>query len=287
MLLDLFSTNISAKFGAKKFFIYKFVILLLFCFSLIVRTEALQSNASIHKFISCINGQEDYYALIPGKNNTLIVYLHSLSGDFNEPFKSDAEFCLATSLLKEYPAASFLSFNYGISPSWGSPAARIDITNGLRSVISQLNIKRIIFVGVSMGASTALTYAATAPADIKSKIVGIVAVSPCANLEDLYKQTGSPEIKASLEGILGAGTQSPLIAYQQNSLDTCVAFLPTTIKVGIISATEDKSVPIELQKDVARDLNNRNINVKSYEIEGKFSSLPIKSILEASHFVIQ
>lgn len=266
---------------------FKFVVLLSICFSTIIRTEALQLNASVHKFISCINGKEDYYALIPGKNNTLIVYLHSLSGDFNEPFKSDAESSLANSLLKEYPAASFLSFNYGTSPSWGNAAARVDITNGLHSVINELNIKTIIFVGVSMGASTALTYAATAPADIKNKIVGIVAVSPCANLEDLYKQTGSPEIKASLESILGAGTQSPLIAYQQNSLDTCVAFLPTTIKVGIISATEDKGVPIELQKDVARDLSNRNINVRSYEIEGKFDSLPIKSILEASHFVIQ
>jgi hypothetical protein len=77
------------------------------------------------------------------------------------------------------------------------------------------------------------------------------------------------------------------MAYQQNSFDSCVAFLPTGIKVGVISATEDKAVPIDLQRNVGRDLNNREISVKAFETEGKFEILPLKSILEASHFVTQ
>lgn len=251
------------------------------------KVEALQSSNSVHKFISCIDGEEDYYVLLPGKNSTLIVYLHSLNGDYNEPFKGNGDDSLFRALLKEFPGASFMSFNYGRSPSWGSAAARIDISKLLGSTLKELNIKHILFIGVSMGASTALTYAATAPDYIKSRIVGIVAVSPCANLEDLYKQTATPEIKSSLENVFGIGKGVMPIGYDQNSFDTSVIFFPSKVKVGVVSATEDKAVPIDLQKDVVRDLSNRDIIVKSYEVEGKFDSLPIKSIMEASRFVMQ
>jgi hypothetical protein len=261
------------------------LFLLLACLEL--KAEALPLSSSVHKFISCIDGQEDYYALLPGRNNTLIVYLHSLNGDYNEPFKVNGDNSLAGALLKQFPGASFLSFNYGRNPSWGTAAARIDISRFLGVAVKELNIKRILLVGVSMGATTTLTYSATAPDYIKNKIVGIVAVSPCANLEDLYKQTEAPEIKSSLENVFGIGNDVVPIGYGQNSFDACVMFLPSSVKVGIISATEDKVVPIDLQKDVMRDLSNRDITVKSYEVEGNFDSLPVESILEASRFVMQ
>ncbi len=257
--------------------------------ALIGNAEAAQLSNFVHKFVSCIDGKEDNYVLLPGKNDTLIVYLHSLNGDYSEPFKSDGESSLATALIKEFPGASFLSLDYGTNPSWGSPVARIDISNNLGSTIKVLKIKRIILIGISMGGSTALTYVATAPSYIKDRITGIVAVSPCANLTDLYKQTAQPEIKSSLESAFGGDPNNKNITknYEQSSFDTCLAFLPAKIKVGIISATEDKAVPINLQKDVVRDLSNRDISVKLYEVEGKFESLPIKTILEASHFVAQ
>jgi len=264
-----------------------FVLVFLLLAFIQLKAGASQSTNSVHKFVSCIDGEEDYYALLPGKNNTLIVYLHSLNGDYNEPFKLNGDNSLASALLKEFPGASFLSFNYGSSPSWGNAAARIDISKLLGSIIKELNVKRILLVGVSMGASTALNYTATAPDYIKNRIVGIVAVSPCANLEDLYKQTAAPEIKSSLENVFGVGKDVMPIGYEQNSFDTCVIFLPPKVKVGVVSATEDKAVPIDLQKDVVRDLSNRDIIIKSYEVEGKFDSLPVKSILEASRFVMQ
>lgn len=267
-----------------RFFVLVFLLL---SQSVESKTETFQSTNSVHKFISCTDGEEDYYLLLPGKNNTLIVYLHSLNDDYNEPFKVNGDNSLAGSILKELPGASFLSLNYGRSPSWGSAAARLDISKRLGSIVKDLKIKRILLVGVSMGASTALTYAATAPDYIKDKIVGIVVVSPCANLEDLYKQTNVPEIKSSLENVFGIGKDTMPIGYKQNSFDTCVVFLPSKVKVGIISATEDKAVPIELQKDVMRDLVNREINVKLYEVDGQFDTLPVKSIIEASRFVMQ
>ncbi len=270
----------------KKNWLKLFISVILLLASVNLKADALQSN-SVFKFNSCIDGAEDYYAFQPGKNNTLIIYFHSLNGDYNEPFKVNGDNSLALAILKEFPGASFISFNYGRTPSWGNAVARIDISKVLGLTIKEFSIKRILIVGVSMGASTALTYAATAPDYIKNKVVGIVAVSPCASLEDLYKQTAAPEIKSSLENVFGPAKDPMPIGYEQNSFDTSVIFFPPKAKVGVLSATEDKAVPIDLQRDVVRDLVNRDISVKLYEIEGKFESLPIKSILEASRFVMQ
>ena len=263
--------------------------------SALASSAAASSNGTVYRFNSCIDGNEDYYALIPGKalakgidqSGVLIVYLHSLSGDLNEPFKLDGEYSLASTITKEFPAVSFLSFNNGKLPSWGNAAARIDITNSLRLVINELNIKKIVLIGNSMGAVTALTYAATAPSDIKQKITGVVAISPCADLEDLYKQSTDQKVKPSLEASFGVGASESPVKYEQNSLNQYLAFIPPSIKFSIISATADTVVPILLQQDVVRDLNNRNLNVKSFEIEGKSDPLSRKRVLESMHFVME
>ncbi len=109
---------------------------------------------------------------------------------------------------------------------------------------------------------------------------------PCADLEDLYNQSQAPEIKSSLESALGGSPDNKLIAYGQNSFNTYLAFLPERIKIGVISATEDTMIPMSTQKDVVRDLNNRNMDIKVFEIEGKCEPAPSKSILEALHFVL-
>lgn len=271
---------ISTKVLSKQNVCLLFLVLLFLCFS--SKAGAIPINTGT--FSSCSDGNEAHYILVHGKNDLLILYLHSLAGDYREPFK--AENNLSESLLKDFPNSSLLSCDYGSSTSWGDAAARLDITNNLRSVIKSSNIRKIIIVGVSMGATAALTYAATAPSYIKDKITGIVAVSPCANLADLYKQTGVPEIKSSLENAFGPIAMNIPIGYAQNSLDTCIVFMPIKIKVGIISATEDKAVPLDLQNCVVRDLNNRGINTKSFEVEGTFEALPVKPILEACHFVL-
>ncbi len=260
--------------------------------------SALQTNNFvIHKFASCIDGKEDCYALTQAKtltknnkinqNETLIVYMHSLGGDYNEPYKPNNESSLAGAIAKEYPTAPFVSLNYGSTPSWGNAAARVDITNNLNSLVKELKIKKIVFVGNSMGATAALTYASTAPSSIKNKIIGIIAIDPCANLEDLYKQSNDPQVKTSLEAAFGASANDSPTIYQQNSFDSCLAFLPVSIKVGIISASADTVIPIALQKDVIRDLSNRNINIKVNEIEGKSDPLPVKTIIEHLHFVME
>lgn len=262
-------------------------------------------NCSIYKFVSRLNGQEDSYALrishqtehnTGSKSNsrnqsaipsdTLLIYLHSLSGDFSEPFRINSDLVLADTINKEFPSLSILSCNYGKSPSWGNSVARMDITSNLRQVMKQLPVKHIVLIGTSMGASTALTYAATAPSYIKDKIMGLVTVCPCADLEDLYRLTQSPEVKSSLEEALGGNPDDKPSIYGQNSFNTYLAFLPERIKIGIISASEDTMVPILLQKDLVRDLNNRNLNTKLFEIEGKGEPPPDKSILEALRFVL-
>jgi len=278
-----------------------FLFMLLFVCAGWQARAAVSGNITVHKFVSCIDGNLDCYALCVGRSiaksgvanpsdasgDTLFVYLHGLGGDYNEPFKSTdkSNSSIANAIAKEFPAASFLSLNYGSTPSWGSAAARIDITSNLQAAINELNIKKIILIGNTMGAATALTYAATAPLPIKEKITGIVAVSPCADLEDLYKQSTAAEVKTSLEAVFGAGSNTMPLAYEQNSLVECLPFLSPKIKFGIISATADAVIPFDLQKDVIRDLTNRDMLIKVIEIEGKSEPLPIKQVLELLRFV--
>ncbi len=274
---------------------------LLFAISSIATVE----KAIVYRFTSCLDGQEDFYVWRYGESappkkleaktntakrqpgsapdHTLLVYFHGLTGDFNELFKSG----LAEAVNKTFPTLSLLSCNYGRTPSWGNPIARIDTTNNLRQIMKQSNVKHIVLVGTSMGAGAALTYAATAPAYIKQKIMGIVAVAPCADLDDLYQQSMAPEVKPSLEAALGGNATDKLALYHQNSFDSCLAFLPQSIKIAVITAREDAVVPIALQMNVVRDLNNRDINVKSLEMEGKSEPPPVESIMAGLRFVFQ
>jgi len=290
------------------------LLLLIFFSAYSLLFDAQNSNAVctektiVYKFTSCLDGQDDFYVwsignLLPalavkkptGKtglgnkqsantpDDTLLVYFHSLKEDFDELFKSG----LGQEINKTFPALSLLSCNYGRTPSWGNAVSRIDITNNLRHIMIQSNVKHIVLVGTSMGACAALTYAATAPTYIKKKIIGIVAVAPCADLDDLYQQSLAPEVKPSLEAALGGSVTDKPAFYHQNSLDSCLAFLPQPIKIAIIAAKEDTYVPIALQMNVVRDLNNRDMNVKSLETDGKSEPPPIESIMAGLQFVFQ
>jgi pimeloyl-ACP methyl ester carboxylesterase len=262
-----------------------------------------------YKFTSCLDGEEDCYSWRRSKllknSGILLVYLHSLTGDFNELYKSG----LADAINKAFPSLSLLACNYGRTPSWGNAAARIDISNNIRQVMKKTAVSHIVLastsvrssaralvddkvtchivlVGTSMGASAALAYAATAPSYIKNRIIGIVAVAPCAELADLYQKSAAPQVKPSLEAALGGSATDKPALYHQNSLDACLAFLPQPIKIAIITTKEDTIVPIAVQMDVVRDLNNRDINIKSFELEGKSEPPPIDSIIEGLHFVL-
>jgi pimeloyl-ACP methyl ester carboxylesterase len=240
-----------------------------------------------YEFISCVDGKDDFYSLrasnSPKDLGILLVYLHGLAGDFHELYKSG----LANAIDKAFPSLSLLSSNYGHTPSWGSAVSRIDITNNIRHVMTNTAVKQIVLIGTSMGASTALAYAATAPNYIKNKIIGVVAVAPCAELADLYQQTMAPEVKTSLEAALGGNPADKAGFYHQNSVDAGLGFLSHKIKIAIITAKEDTLVPIALQMDVVRDFNNRDMNTKCFELQGKSEPPPVDSIMEGLHFVLQ
>jgi pimeloyl-ACP methyl ester carboxylesterase len=243
-------------------------------------------------FVSQIDGTDDSYAIaIPssaaGQDSTLLVFLHGLGQDFTEPFKVPPGLTIAQGLVKEFPNLAILSCNYGRTPSWGTKAAREDITNNIHAVIESHPVKKIVLAGDSMGACSALVYACSAPKDIAEKIVGIVAAYPSADLEELHKTTEAPLVKSSMETALGKKPSEDAAVYRQNSLESNLPFFPRHIKVGIISASENTVFPAKLQTDVARLLKNRDVPVKMIQIEGNLQTPPVKSMVEAMQFVLQ
>ncbi len=146
-------------------------------------------NCSVYKFVSLLDGKEDCYALRAVKkvehnsnnkttsrnqiilaNNTLLIYLHSLTGDFSEVFRSDSDSVLADVINKEFPSLSILSCNYGKSPSWGNAIARMDITSNLHKVIKELSIKHIVLLGTSMGPPLLLPTRPLPPVTLRKKL---------------------------------------------------------------------------------------------------------------------
>lgn len=242
-------------------------------------------------FVSAIDGSEDTFALTcpSGKNHgdlTLLVYLHGLGEDFNEPFNTPPGKSIASSLTREFPNMAILSPNYGKKPSWGTKLARTDISSNIAAVMQEHHVERIILAGSSMGACTALLYACTAPKDIKDKIVGIIAAYPASDLAELHKVSETPLVQSSLEAALSGKPSEAKMGYRQNSLESQLPFFPRYAKVSIISATENTVMPDKFAKEVARLLKNRDIQVKFIDIPGDLQAPPVESMVESAQFLL-
>jgi hypothetical protein len=244
------------------------------------------------EFVSQVDGGSDVSAVAypsssSRKETVLFVYLHGIGQDCTEPFTVPSEMTIADALRKEFPQLAILSSGYGKNPSWGTRQARADISNNIHTVLQEHHIDHIILGGSTMGACSALLYACSAPKDIREKLLGVIAVYPCADLAELYKLTDTADFKTSMEGALGGKPTENKDTYRQNSLESHLPFFPKHVKVSILSATQDTVVPPKLQKDVERDLKNRDIPVKLISVEGPNQPPPAKSMVEAAHFVLQ
>src|SRR5277367_1412861 len=96
-----------------------------------------ETNYLKQTFQSGIDGQLDAYAFVlpfnqPANGFTLVVYFHGVTDDYTEPFKAPAGDTIVDNIQKEFPNLAILSCNYGKKPSWGTRAARIDITHNIQ-----------------------------------------------------------------------------------------------------------------------------------------------------------
>jgi predicted esterase len=258
-----------------------------------VISEATDSERIFKRpFVSHLDGQEDIFGFLPPINdpgaldNTLIVYLHGMGSNYLEPFVYPSEQSIADGITARHKKVCFLSCNYRKDASWGNDEAVSDITQNIREVMQQYPFKQIVLMGTSMGGCTALNYAASAPADIKGKIKGVVSVEGAGDLDKLYKISKHPSIKPALiVAFKGTPEQIPHVYHQKSFLNN-IDKLPAGTKVAVISAKFDKIVPAELQKDIVKGLEEKNFPVKLVELDGGHGAPPAPVYLDGFNWVM-
>jgi pimeloyl-ACP methyl ester carboxylesterase len=251
-----------------------------------------ETNYLKQTFQSGLDGQLDAYAFVlpvnpPASGLTLLVYFHGLQDDYTEPFKIPAGDTIADGVQKEFPQLALLSCNYGKQASWGTRAARIDITHNIQDFMKAHPFDRVILVGNAMGACTALNYAACAPKGLREKIVGVVAFSPVDDLARLYQSSAAPWLKDSLKKALGGTPDDKAADYFNNSLEANIPLFPNKAKVYVVSPLQDTVFPTALQRRAVRTLKNRDVDVKVQEVEGDFRLPASKDVIEGLKFILQ
>jgi pimeloyl-ACP methyl ester carboxylesterase len=261
---------------------------------ILTASQAAQAETNYLKqtFKSGIDGELDAYAFVlpvnqPANGFTLVVYFHGVTDDYTEPFKIPPSDTIVDNIQKEFPSLAVMSCNYGKKPSWGTRAARIDITHNIQDFMQAHPVDKIILVGSAMGACTALNYAACAPKPLRDKIIGVVAFSPVDDLGKLYRLSAAPWLKESLKKAFNGTPDEHAAEYYNNSLEANTPLFPTTAKVCIVTPLQDTVFPTSLQRRVARTLRNRSVDLKVIEVEGDFQLPTPGNIVQGLKFVLQ
>lgn len=224
-----------------------------------------------------------------GSENALVLYLHGLSANWQQPFQFPWKHTYADTVTHFRPGITFMSMQYGTSGKWIDESAFEDITSGIKTILEKYPSEKIILAGCSMGASSALSYAANAPDDIKKKIVGIVAMYPAGDFVELHEKTATPVVKRALEGCFGGRPDSEEIKKRYLSVSPISNLdkFPKTTRVYVISASEDVTIPPKLQETLVEALKKNDI-VTQYESVKCSHELPPphKSFYDALKFAL-
>lgn len=256
-------------------------------------SQALSSDAVQKRtFVSLHDGQIDTYAFqqpsyVPNSlDYTLVVYLHGMGSNYMEPFVTPSEQTVATAVTRDFRNVGLLSCNYRQEASWGSDAATEDIIQNIRQVMQEFPFKTIVVMGTSMGGCVALNFAATAPDDIKKKIIGVVSMESAGDLSALFKQTAHREIQPAMMIAFGGAPQQVPDVYSRKSFLNNIALLPASTRFYVLSAKSDRIVPPNLQKQVVDELKKRSFPVEFEEIDGQHQAPPAKYYAKGLTFVL-
>lgn len=249
-------------------------------------------QVSKRTFASHVDGQEDFYAVLPPSQSGrldyfLVVYLHGMGSSYMEPFIYPEENPVATALAKRWANVCVLSCNYRQKASWGRDEAMADISQNIRELEQQYPIKQIVLVGTSMGGCTALTYATEAPADIKDKITGVVSVEGAGDLVRLHATTTNDQVKAAIEQAMGGPPSAIPQEYARKSFIPNINKLRQGTRVSVVSATQDRIVPTPLQEEIVKALQADGRTVDLIKVDSGHSAPPGETYVKAVEYVLQ
>lgn len=256
------------------------------------KLEDRQERIYRRDFVSRLDGRSDSYLLSPpispspdGKHQ-LFVYLHGMGATYREPYGDPGKFLVADEIQNHYPHSVFISLNYRSPASWGEASALSDISQNIDEVSQAFPINDIVLLGCSMGGCTVLNYASCAPQNIKDKLKGIVSVESAGDLKSLFHKTNARIVKQAMAITLKGSPETNPDAYKAASFLHNIDGLPTSVRVAVVSAKKDSTVPPEMQKQIVQELEKRKIDSRLIEIDTNHGLPEPQVFLDAIKYVL-
>lgn len=224
-----------------------------------------------------------------GEESILMVYLHGLGANWQQPFTLPWRHTYADTATHFKPGITFMSTQFGAGGKWADENSMDDITNSIKAVSKKYPSKQIVLAGCSMGGSSALNYTALAPQEIRDKIIGVIAMYPAGNFVELHEKTTTGLVRSALEQCFGGPPDSEEVKkrYLEMSLIPKIEKFPKNVRVYVMSATADATIPPALQHDLVDKLKAQNVDVVLEAIDcGHELPPPHISFARAMRFVI-
>lgn len=204
--------------------------------SVAARAQGFQGPQDI-AFVAQQDGTEQRYVLLlpddfrSESTYDLMIALHGHGSDRWQFVKDDRPECRGAREMAAARRMIYLSPDYRARTSWMGPAAEADVLQILTDIRGRYRIRHVIICGGSMGATSALAFAALHP----SSIDAVVALNGTANM---VEYTGFADAVAQSYG--GSKTEK-LDVYQQRSAELSPEKL--SMPVALTTGGKDTLVP--------------------------------------------
>ena len=199
-------------------------------------------------FVSDYDKSEQRYLLILPESfdatvpTDLMIFLHGHGSDRNQ-INSDLwnEIRMVREKMEEYKTI-LISPDYRATTSWMGPAAEADTLQILADIKKRFAIRRVIFIGGSMGGSSSLTFAALHP----DLVDGVIAFNPLAN------HLTYDNFQDAITESFGGTKQEKTMEYKNRSAE----YFPErfTMPVAITIGGADVTVPPDSAKRLAETI---------------------------------
>ena len=231
-------------------------------------------------FTSKLDGTEQrYVVLIPGKfrpdiRHDVMIALHGHGSD-RWQFVNDARAeCRGARNMAARRSMIFVSPDYRGGTSWMGPAAESDLLQILDELHGTYRIRHVIIAGGSMGATSALAFAAIHP----DRVDGVVAMNGTANLIEY------PNFSEAIAASYGGSRDEVPEIYRARSAELFPERL--TMPLALTTGGKDTLVPPDSTLRLAETLKARGARVKSIHRPEGGHDTNIEDATAAFQFVI-
>ena len=206
----------------------------------------------------------------------LVVYFHGAGCDetlMRQPYSlGGLDFSNSGNLYRK--DIIFASFGYDDSMHWTSPRIVKDTIRVIRYISKQFKIRKIVFIGVSMGGSLALDVLSQADKELKALILGVISVFPIIDYEYTLSHTQQSGLKKHLNDHF-VRYKNSVKEMKASSPITYISGIPVATEIILVEGIQDTHVcsnQIESYFERIKNLNEKNKLLK-WDVDHRLASV--------------